>query len=364
MSFRKQTELASWEPNELGGPDFAELPVQIQDKEPDTTRHLDHPTQNVRMSFKNPYTNDFDAGEPLQPFSTGWPGIASGMSPATSFSAPIPYSFNEEKGDSQRQDLSRTKSHSYNPILDTEVHCQPSPAVWSGTANGTMHHQSPTTSISTSNTYSSNDEERFVRGWDSSRNQSQGSFISQDQSSVSPDSMIMFQQSPLDTTQVRAQVSPVSPGTGTTVISSDLSSDPVGLLSSSSTSLNRTDVHALRSPVNFPADCLMEPSGEPSSPDVPEDASTLELSPRVTGSSLSCEFCGQTFHASRHARANLKRHKIQKHSHSGDWKHRCDKPNCGEIFPRSDYLKIHNEKVHRQVIHKVTRRRIKKLNSG
>ena len=339
------------------------------------------------LLFEDSNTSFLETEMPFRPCPTDGPGIANRTvqaSPAAGISAAMTHSPSDEKEVVRERDLGRDENHSYSSILKIEGRSQPPPPIWS---DGMMQAL-PATSVFTAMTYSSSDANEDARELDFSRDESQRSFILPSQSSSSPAGMIMYRQTadianglmqvaynatgqvqlseqefPLDNISAQVQNSPVFTSAGTTDLNRDLTSTRVAVLSSSlSSSLSGANSHALQTPARLSVNRPVDPSGEASS-DVPEFESAWGPSPHPISPSALCEFCNQVFNAGRHSRGNLKRHQRQKHLDYRNWKHKCEVPDCGKIYSRSDSLKTHyknSHKSHEQPNQKIIRCRVRK----
>ena len=105
----------------------------------------------------------------------------------------------------QNTHISPLKTNSYCPILDTGASPQSFTTDCSEIPNGTME-ASPATSISTSITYSSNDEKEDIQGWNFSCNKSQTLSNPLSHSYSSPDSITMHGQNPAGLVHGLAQI--------------------------------------------------------------------------------------------------------------------------------------------------------------
>lgn len=146
--------------------------------------------------------------------------------------------------------------------------------------------------------------------------------------------------------------SPSSTGSRTTILTPD--SSPLESIaastSSSFTSQNgyntgvwTHDSSSLSSPIAPPVSSPWEPPRQPFSV-LPNAASPSTLQSNHMDI-LGCELCPQVFKGEpRDQRTNLKRHKETCHDHN--LKYKCQHPDCGKAYARSDYLKKHQSKWH------------------
>ena len=163
--------------------------------------------------------------------------------------------------------------------------------------------------------------------------------------------------------------SPSSTGSRTTILTPDSSplESVAASISSSSTSLSgrrsviwTQDSASLSSSIAPPVSSPWEHPSQPSSV-LPNAASPSALQSSHMDS-LVCELCSQVFTGEpRDQRTNLKRHKETCHNHN--LKYKCQYPDCGKAYARSDYLKKHHKKWHStedQPTRKTFRRILKK----